>query len=73
METSSIVLSFLILCLLVTNGLTLTWALVKRRPKNNKVDDLAKAISNFENNGQSILRIERINPDNVFLKSPGRG
>lgn len=58
--------------LAITNGVTLWWAFNKRLPATKQTIALKKAIAAFEVEGQSILSIQKINPENVFLRSPGR-
>ncbi len=58
--------------LIATNALTLIWALKTRIRPTRQVMALQRAIAAFESQGQSILRIDRVNPDDVYLRSPGR-
>lgn len=58
--------------LLITNILTLIWALKTRIRPTKQVKALQNAIRAFEIEGQSLLRIDRINPNDVYLRSPGR-
>lgn len=63
---------FVVGLLVLTNIGTILWGL-KRKPKVSKqVLALQKAIAAFEVEGQSILSIQRIPPDSVFLRSVGR-
>lgn len=62
----------LVLILLGTNAFTLFWAFKKRLPATPESLALKKAIASFEREGIALLRIERIDPDDVFLRSPGR-
>lgn len=57
--------------LVVTNILTLIWGL-RRQPVSNKVKAIQRAIAAFEIEGHSILHISKINPDEVYLRSPER-
>lgn len=60
--------------LLITNAATIFWALKYRKPVkvSRQLKALQKVIAAFEVEGQTILHITRVNPDNVFLKAPSR-
>jgi len=58
--------------LLLTNTATLYWALKKRLPASKQTIALKRAIAAFEVDGQTILSIQKVNPENVFLRSPNR-
>lgn len=62
----------LIAILSITNLFTLYWLFFRRIKASAQVRALQRAIATFEVEGQTILRIDRINPDNVYLRSPGR-
>lgn len=60
----------LCLALLITNGLTLYWALRTRVPfkSSKQLKALQRIIAAFEVEGQTVLHITKVNPDNVFLR-----
>lgn len=58
--------------LVVTNGLTLWWALNTRVEATPEVIALHKALNVFNRDGISLLKIEQINPDDIFLRNPNR-
>lgn len=58
--------------LAISNILTLYYCFTKRIRASKQVRALQRAIASFEVEGQTILRIDRVNPDNVFLRNPGR-
>lgn len=59
-------------CLILSNAITLWWAFNKRVKATPQVVALQRAIASFEVQGQTILRIDRINPDHVYLMNPSR-
>lgn len=70
MVIASIAIGFLIL----TNILTIYWALKTRVPVkiSKQVRSIQNVIAAFEIEGQTILHITKIQPDQVFLRNPGR-
>ncbi len=60
--------------LVLTNALTLFWALKTRVPlkQSKELRALQGVIRAFESEGQTILHITKINPDNMFLRNPSR-
>lgn len=63
--------------LLITNLFTLYWSLKKRIPiakemENKKVKKLWEFLILFEREQETLLRIEKMNPDHVFLQRPDR-
>ena len=69
--------AILVSILVVTNAVTLYWALKKRIPRakeldNEKVRKLWEFLTLFERDEETLLRIEKVNPDHVFLQRPDR-
>ncbi len=62
----------LVALLVASNAATLFWALKFRMKKHDKIDAMASLIRAFERNGEMILKVERMNPDDFFLRSPQR-
>lgn len=60
--------------LVVSNALTLFWALKYRKPfkSSKKLKALQQVIAAFEVEGQTILHIQKIRPDDVFLRNTSR-
>jgi hypothetical protein len=63
----------IIVALAVTNIATLLWALKTRVPIkiSKQMRSLQAAIAAFEIQGHTLLKIERIPEDAVFLRNPG--
>lgn len=61
-----------IVALLLSNAATLLWALKFRMKKHDKVDAMASLIRAFERNGEMILKVERMDPSQFFLRTPAR-
>lgn len=64
----------IIVALILTNALTLLWAFKTRvsLKLSPQVKALQRAVAAFEIQNQTVLRIERISPDSIFLRNPGR-
>lgn len=65
----------IIVCALIlvsVNILTIVWALKFRMPKHPQVAALLAAVQSFERNGTTLLRIEKIDPDHIFMRNPNR-
>jgi len=58
--------------LIISNIATLYLYFTKSTKIDPKAMQLLKAIREFEGQGETILRIEKINTDDVFLRNPGR-
>jgi hypothetical protein len=58
--------------LLLSNIATLVWALKFRMKKHDKVDAMASLVRAFERNGEIILRVEKMDPSQFFLRAPQR-
>lgn len=60
--------------LVLTNAATLYWALKYRKPLkvSKQLAALQRVIAAFEVEGQTVLHITKIHPDQVFLRNPGR-
>lgn len=65
-------LEVVVAILATSNAFTLYWAFTKRLKVSPKVIAIQKAIRVFDSEGEAILHITRINPDDVFLKNPSR-
>lgn len=59
-------------CLIVSNIITVWWALTKRVRISNQVRALQKALAAFQVEGHTLLEIRRINPDTIFMRNPER-
>lgn len=59
--------------LLLTNIVTIWgWYNQSRKGISKEVEALRRAIAMFESQGHTVLEIKRLNPDDIFLRSPER-
>lgn len=59
-----------IFTLVGTNLATLLWYFMNRPSKQTRA--IQRLIAAFEVEGQTILKIEKLRADDLYLKSPGR-